>query len=137
MRCAEIAKAFRVSKVLGYDQFKNKRFTEELGGQYEASLATLFLHADIVVVAVALTKDTRGLVSEKLLKLLRPDSMLINCARGAIIDQSALVRMLNEGRFRAGVDVYEVEPLAVDHPLRSVPEGNLVTLPHLAYMCEE
>jgi D-3-phosphoglycerate dehydrogenase len=136
MRIAEVGKAFRVSKILGYDQFKNTRFTE-MGGQYASSLATLFLQADIVVIAVALTKETRGLVSEKLLKLLRPDSILINCARGAIIDQSALVRYLAEGRFRAGLDVYEIEPLAADHPLRSVPEGNLVTLPHLAYKCEE
>lgn len=137
MRVAEIGKAFRVSKVLGYDHTKNPKFVSELGGTYEASLATLFLHADIVVVAVALTKETRGLVSEKLLKLLRPDSIIINCARGAIIEQPALVRMLAEGRFRAGLDVYETEPLAIDHPLRSVPEGYLVTLPHLAYKCEE
>lgn len=126
-----------MSAVLGYDQFKNPQFEKELGGQYHESLASLFMHADIIVIAVALTKETRGLLSEKLLKLLRPDSILINCARGAIVDQAALVRMLAEGRFRAGLDVYEEEPLAADHPLRSVPEENLVALPHLAYKCEE
>lgn len=137
MRVGEIAKAFHVKKIWGYDQFKNPKFTEELGGEYVSSLASLFLHTDIVVVCVALTKDTKGLVSGKLMRLLRPDSILINCARGAIIDQAAMVPMLQEGRFRAGLDVYEVEPLADDHPLRSLPEGNLVTLPHLAYKCEE
>jgi len=136
MRCAEIGKAFRVSDIMGFDTFKNPGFTA-MGGRYESSLATLFLHADIVLVCVALTKDTVGLVSEKLLKLLRPDSILINCARGAIIDQSAMVRMLGQGRFRAGIDVYEKEPLASDDPIRSIPEENLVTLPHLAYKCEE
>ena len=45
--------------------------------------------------------------------------------------------MLVEGRFRAGLDVYEVEPLPVDHALRGVPEGRLVTTPHLAYKCDE
>lgn len=137
MRVAEIGKAFHVSKLLGYDQFKNPKFVSELGGHYESSLATLFLHADIVVVCVALTKQTRGLVSEKLLKLLRPDSLLINCARGAIIDQTALTKFLGEGRFRAGVDVYEIEPLPEDDPIRKIPEQQLVTLPHLAYKCEE
>jgi D-3-phosphoglycerate dehydrogenase len=137
MRIAEIAKAFNVSKVLGWDKFQNPEFSERLGGEYVASLATLFLHADVICVAVALTKDTRGLVTEKLLKLLRPESILINCARGAIIDQTALVDMLTEGRFRAGLDVYEIEPLAPDHAIRKVPETHLVSTPHLAYKCEE
>jgi len=86
---------------------------------------------------VSLTAETKGLVSAKLLKLLRPDSIIINTARGAIIDQEALTRMLQEGRFRAGLDVYEVEPLPVDHALRKVPDNRLVTVPHLAYKCEE
>jgi D-3-phosphoglycerate dehydrogenase len=137
MRIGEIGKAFRCSKILGYDLHKNPKFVEELGGEYVSSLATLFLHADVLVVACALTKETRGLVSMKLLKLLRPDSVFINCARGAIVDQEALTSMLSEGRFRAGLDVYEVEPLAADHPLRSVPESHLVTVPHLAYKCME
>jgi len=136
MRIAEIAKAFKVSKVLGHDLTINPKF-EELGGEYVSSLATLFLHADIVVVACALTDKTRGLVSEKILKLLRPDSLLINCARGAIVEQEAMTKMLAEGRFRAGLDVYEVEPLPPEHPLRTIPESHLVTVPHLAYKCHE
>jgi len=137
MRVGEISKAFKVSKILGYDKFKNSKFTENLGGEYVSSLATLFLHADVVVVACALTRETRGLVGAKLLKLLRPDSIFINCARGAIVDQEALTRMLSEGRFRAGLDVYEVEPLSPEDPLRSIPESHLVTVPHLAYKCHE
>merc|ERR1719310_1223801 len=107
MRCAEIGKAFRVSKVIGWDRVHSDRFTQ-MGGQYESSLATLFLHADIVVVCLSLTEETRGIVSEKLLRLLRPDSIIINCARGAIIDEDSMVQMLAEGRFRAGLDVYEM-----------------------------
>mmetsp|Transcript_37429 Transcript_37429/g.59250 ORF Transcript_37429/g.59250 Transcript_37429/m.59250 type:complete len:150 (+) Transcript_37429:1750-2199(+) len=81
--------------------------------------------------------ETRGLVGKKLLKLLRPDSILINCARGAIIDQESMVEMLAQKRFRAGLDVYELEPLPDNHPIRKVPESNLVSTPHLAYKCEE
>lgn len=137
MRVAEIGKAFNCSKILGYDPVSNPKFVERIGGEYVSSLATLFLHADVLVVGCALTAETKGLVSEKLLKLLRPDSIIINCARGAIIDQDAMTRMLSEGRFRAGLDVYEVEPLSIDHPLRSIPESHLVTVPHLAYKCHE
>lgn len=137
MRVGEIANAFRVRKILAYDLIKNPKFVETLRGEYVSSLASLFLHADVIVIACALTQETRGLVGHKLLKLMRPDSIIINCARGAIIDQDALTRMLGEGRFRAGLDVYEVEPLPSDHPLRSIPEDRLVTVPHLAYKCHE
>lgn len=136
IRVGEIGNAFKVSKLLGYDQIRNPKF-ESLGGEYVSSLATLFLHADVVVVACALTKETKGLVSAKLLRLLRPDSIIINCARGAIVDQEAMTKMLSEGRFRAGLDVYEVEPLPADHQLRTIPESHLVTVPHLAYKCQE
>lgn len=137
MRVGEIGKAFRVSKILGFDLFKNPKFVELLGGEYVSSLVRLFMESDIVVVGCALTKETRGLVSAKLLSLLRPDSIIINCARGAIIDQEALTKGLQAKRFRAGLDVYEVEPLPATHPLRSIPDTQLITLPHLAYKCKE
>lgn len=137
LRMAEIGKAFRVEKLLAYDVHHNPMFVQELGGEYASSLATLFLHSDVVIIACALTKETKGLVSRKLLRLLEPQQIIINVARGGIIDQEALTEFLLEGRFRAGLDVFEVEPLPEDHPLRSVPETHLVTTPHLAYKCEE
>ncbi|CAE7719477.1 serA [Symbiodinium pilosum] len=121
LRVAEIGKAFRVSNVIGYDPVKNDRFSA-IGGEYVQSLATIFLHSDIIVIACALTAASKGMVNRRMLKLLRPDSILINCARGAIIDQKALTEMLQEGRFRAGLDVYEGhegEELPSNHPLRS------------------
>mmetsp|Transcript_67082 Transcript_67082/g.158187 ORF Transcript_67082/g.158187 Transcript_67082/m.158187 type:complete len:168 (+) Transcript_67082:3-506(+) len=139
LRIAEIGKAFRVSNVIGYDPVRNERFSAQ-GGEYVQSLATIFLHSDIVVIACSLTPASKGMVNRRMLKLLRPDSILINCARGAIIDQKALTEMLQEGRFRAGLDVYEGhegEELPANHPLRSVPESHLVSVPHLAYKCHE
>lgn len=139
LRVAEIGKAFRVSNVIGYDPIRNDKFSA-IGGEYVQSLATIFLHSDIIVIACALTAASKGMVNRRMLKLLRPDSILINCARGAIIDQKALTEMLKEGRFRAGLDVYEGlegEELPPNHPLRSVPESHLVSVPHLAYKCHE
>eukprot|EP00439_Symbiodinium_sp_Y106_P025778 s953_g3.t1 len=121
LRVAEIGKAFRVSNVIGYDPIRNDKFSAT-GGEYVQSLATIFLHSDIIVIACALTAASKGMVNRRMLKLLRPDSILINCARGAIIDQKALTEMLKEGRFRAGLDVYEGlegEELPPNHPLRS------------------
>eukprot|EP00747_Dinoflagellata_sp_TGD_P165851 gnl/TRDRNA2_/TRDRNA2_187789_c0_seq1.p1 gnl/TRDRNA2_/TRDRNA2_187789_c0~~gnl/TRDRNA2_/TRDRNA2_187789_c0_seq1.p1 ORF type:complete len:381 (+),score=95.56 gnl/TRDRNA2_/TRDRNA2_187789_c0_seq1:80-1222(+) len=137
MRVGEIAKAFRVSKLLGYDQMKNPKFITELGGEYASSLATMFLQADIVVIAVALTPATKGLVNDKLLRLLSPEKIIVNCARGAIIDQEALIKYLSQGRFRAGLDVYELEPLPAESAIRSIPETHISTTPHLAYKCYE
>jgi D-3-phosphoglycerate dehydrogenase len=60
--------------------------------------------------------------------------MLINTSRGPIVDEAAMIAALGEGRIRAGLDVFEQEPLPVDHPLRKVP--NAVTTPHLGYVTE-
>eukprot|EP00931_Biecheleriopsis_adriatica_P115816 TRINITY_DN91569_c0_g1_i2.p1 TRINITY_DN91569_c0_g1~~TRINITY_DN91569_c0_g1_i2.p1 ORF type:complete len:358 (-),score=67.90 TRINITY_DN91569_c0_g1_i2:42-1115(-) len=138
-RIAEIGRAFRVSKILGFDPLLSEKFIT-LGGEYVKSLATVFLHADVIVICCALTAETKGMVNQRILKLLRPDSILINVARGAITDQAALTKMLQEGRFRAGLDVYEGldgDELPAEHPLRSVPESNLVTVPHLGYKSHE
>jgi len=136
MRVSELATAFKVNKLLGYDKFPNQRFIA-MGGEYTKSIASLFLEADIIVVNVALTNETKGLVNRKLLQLLRPDSILVNVARGPIIDQKAMAEMLQAKRFRAALDVYDVEPMPQDDPLRKVPPEQVVLTPHLAYKCHE
>merc|ERR1712080_561259 len=80
------------------------------------------------------------MVNEKLLRLLRPDSILINCARGAVVNQAVLIDLVAKGRMRAGLDVYEggeKETMPLDSPLRGMPDGNLVTMPHIGYKCQE
>lgn len=140
-RLAEISKVFRVSQILGYDAEPNEDF-RRLGGKYQASMATLFLHSDIVFISCALNPQTYGMVNAKLLRLLRPDSILINCARGGIVDQEALAKMLQEKRFRAGLDVFgggvlgEVN-LPQESIFRSLPEEQLVTTPHIGYKTHE
>lgn len=61
---------------------------------------------------------------------------MINCARGAIIDQAALTEALKEKKFRAGIDVFEVEPTPADEPLLQVDDSNIFT-PHVAYKTNE
>ena len=92
-------------------------------------LETLLAEADVVVVACPLTDDTRGLLDSRRLSLMKPTAFLVNVARGAIVDQRALVEALRDGRLAgAGVDVVDPEPLAAGDPLLELP--NVVGAPH-------
>jgi phosphoglycerate dehydrogenase-like enzyme len=95
-----------------------------------AELPRLLPEADIVVVLVPLTDQTRGLVDAGFLAAMRDGALLINGARGPVADTAALTKELGTGRIRAAVDVTDPEPLPPDHPLWSVP-GLLLT-PHVA-----
>ncbi|GAB3140239.1 2-hydroxyacid dehydrogenase [Marisediminicola antarctica] len=93
------------------------------------SLGALLPGADIVVLAVPLVGDTHHLVDAGFLGLLRPGALVVNVARGGVVDTAALVDWLGAGRGRAAVDVTDPEPLPADHPLWTLP-GVIVT-PHL------
>ncbi|HLW90347.1 MAG TPA: NAD(P)-dependent oxidoreductase [Roseiarcus sp.] len=74
--------------------------------------------ADVVSLHLALTPETKGFLSRERLALMKPGAILINTARGALVDEAALIEALNEGRLRrAGLDVFALEPLKKDHPL--------------------
>jgi D-3-phosphoglycerate dehydrogenase len=93
------------------------------------SLDELLAQADVVVVACPLTDETRGLLDRRRLGLMKPSAFLVNVARGAIVDQAALVDALRKEHLAgAGVDVVDPEPLPVDDPLLSAP--NVIGAPH-------
>ncbi|WP_439656171.1 hydroxyacid dehydrogenase [Lentzea sp. HUAS TT2] len=103
-------------------------FVTEVDGAESVSLTELFERSDVVSVHTPLLPETRGLVGRDLLGRLRDDAVLINTARGAVLDQDALVAEV--GRIRAVLDVTDPEVLPVDHPLwRS---DNVLITPHLA-----
>jgi phosphoglycerate dehydrogenase-like enzyme len=93
-------------------------------------LNDLLPHADILVVLLPLTPATTGLLDAALLRRLRPGALLVNAARGQIVDTEAMVELLAAGRIRAALDVTDPEPLPPEHPLWDAP-GVLLT-PHLA-----
>lgn len=97
--------------------------------------ATLFATADAVSLHLKLSERTRHVVGAAELAAMKSESILVNTARGGLIDQTALVAELQSGRLRAGLDVYAQEPLEVPHPLRSLP--NVVLSPHLGYCTHE
>ncbi len=100
-----------------------------LGIRFE-DLRTLLMTSDIVVVSVALTPETRGLIGAGELALMKDRALLINVSRGAVVDEEALVEELRRGRIKAALDVFEEEPLPKGHPLTKL--DNVVLTPHIA-----
>ena len=86
--------------------------------------------ADIVVLIIPLTSETQHIMNAKRLAKMRPGALLVNAARGAIVDPDALFQALSEKRIRAAIDVTDPEPLPLGHPLWNAP--NLLITPHVA-----
>ena len=90
----------------------------------------LLQRADIVAVVLPLSKDTRGLLGEREFALMKPGAIFVNGARGAIVQEAALLKALDQGTLRAaGLDVFATEPLPLDSPLRTHPK--VTALPHI------
>jgi glycerate dehydrogenase len=105
-------------------------------GVRQVSLDDLFRLSDVVSLHCPLTPDTRGLVNEYRLSLMKPTAFLINSSRGPLVDESALAHALNEGRIAgAGLDVLSVEPPPPDHPL--VLARNCHITPHIAWATKQ
>lgn len=103
---------------------------DQLGFHY-VELDELLRTSDAVSLHVKLTDASRGLIGRAALERMKAGALLINTARGAVVDQAALVEALHSGRLRgAGLDVFETEPLPADDPLLSCP--NVVLTPHAA-----
>ncbi len=117
-------------KVLGYDPYVDKALAKDYGISL-VDLPELLREADYVSVHTALTRETYHLLGERQFKLMKPGAYLINTARGAIIDEPALVRALQEKWIAgAGLDVFEQEPVDADNPLLKM--DNVIVLPHSA-----
>lgn len=103
---------------------------ELLGKVIHAPLDELLQHADIVAVVLPLSSETRGLMGTREFGLMKSGAIFINGARGAIVQESALLHALDHGTLRAaGLDVFVTEPLPLDSPLRTHPK--VTALPHI------
>ncbi len=126
---ARKAQAFNM-KVIGYDPYVDKALAGSCGIKL-VSLSELMSQSDFVSVHAPLNKETFHLVGAKELRQMKPSAYLINTARGPIIDESALVRALQEKWIAgAGLDVFEKEPTPPDNPLLKM--DNVIAVPHTA-----
>jgi len=100
------------------------------------SLETLFSESDFVLINCPLMPQTRGLIGESLLRRMKPDAVFINTARGPIVDESALTKVLQEGAIKcAALDVFEQEPLQQGSPLTGL--DNTILTSHSLCWTEE
>jgi glyoxylate reductase len=106
------------------------RSPRQVDGVATTELEDLLARADFISVHLALAPETRGLLDARRIALIKRDAVLVNTARGGIVDEDALALALREGRLcAAGIDVFEQEPVAPDHPLLALP--NVVVAPHI------
>ena len=131
---AKIFKEFGC-EILGWSRSESKAF-KAVGGKYISDKQTFFATSDVVSIHLPLNKETTGLITEKELSAMKDSSILVNTARGAIINESDLIAALEQNKIAgAGLDVFEQEPINHDNKLLKMQ--NVVLTPHMAYKTEE
>ena len=131
-KVAQLAKAFDC-KVIAYSRSQvNCPYIDE-----QMDLDSLLKEADIVSLHCPLTDATKGMIDADKIALMKESALLINTARGAVVDSNALAKALNEGKIAgAAIDVFEKEPpLALDHPL--LHSKNTIVTPHIGFASKE
>jgi D-3-phosphoglycerate dehydrogenase len=122
--------------VIGYDPMLPTERVAALGIEPAPDLDAVLVHCDVLTVHVPFTDQTKGMIGMKELARMKKGARVINCARGGIIDETALAEALTSGHLAgAGIDVFEEEPPPKDHPLLALP--NLICTPHLGASTSE
>ena len=129
----ELLKVFDC-KLIAYSRTE-KDDIKALGVEY-VDLKTLLKEADIISLHIPNNKETKHFLGKDELDLMKEGAVLINCARGAVVDNDYLAKLLNEDKLRAGIDVFDMEPpLPEDYPLRNAK--NVILTNHVAFYTEE
>src|SRR5260370_13561128 len=118
-------------------RWRKNKTAERAGaaGAISVSKVELFRQSEILNIHVVLSERTKGMVGEAELALMKPTSRLINTSRGPVVNDEALIKVLQARKIAgAALDVFDVEPLPADHPYRSL--DNVLGAPHIAYRTE-
>jgi len=137
LRTAELFRAFHPKEIIGWSRREKPAFSDPAIGGRRVGLEELFETSDVICVNVALNAETQKFVSRTLMEKMKPEAVLVNVARGGVMDQEALADLLNQRRFRAGLDVFETEPVPANDPILRVPPDQVVLTPHVAYKTKE
>ena len=121
-------------KVIGWSRSKQEEFKKY--GSYTSSLAELMSQSDIVSIHLPLNEKTKGIIGRKELSKMKQSAILINTARGPIIDEESLISALEEEKIAgAALDVFDQEPIRQNNPLLEMK--NVILTPHIAYKTKE
>jgi D-3-phosphoglycerate dehydrogenase / 2-oxoglutarate reductase len=122
----------RIARGIGMEVIAWNRTPRPDAGVPLVDLAALLARSDVVSLQLALTDETRGIIGAERLARMKPGAILVNTARGALVDEPALVEALRSGHIRhAGLDVFHTEPLEPDHPLARL--DNVTLTSHAAF----
>lgn len=122
-------------KILAYDPYVVEKF-KSYDYRFCSNLEELFKESDFITLHCPNIQETKGMVTRELLFSMKPGAVLINTARGAVVDEKALIDVLKEKRIAAaGLDVFEKEPPEADNPLLNMP--NVIVTPHAAALTKE
>ena len=127
-------------KVIAYDPYKSKEELAEHGIEKYDDLKSLMETSDFISLHAVLNQETKHLVGHEELALMKETAIIVNSARGALIDEMALLEVLENGRiFGAGLDVFSREPVnQEDHPLKALYQmENVILFPHLTFYTKE
>ena len=132
-RVIELFKAFGAN-ILAFNRSENQK-VKNLGAKY-VDLDELLKNSDIVTIHLPQNKETIGFIGKNELDLMKDKAILINCARGPIVDNDYLAKLLNEDKLRAGIDVFDMEPpIDKNYPLRNAK--NAVFTNHIGFFTQE
>ena len=132
-RVIELFKAFGAN-ILAFNRSENQK-VKDLGAKY-VDLDELLKNSDIVTIHLPQNKETIGFIGKNELDLMKDKAILINCARGPIVDNDYLAKPLNEDKLRAGIDVFDMEPpIDKNYPLRNAK--NAVFTNHIGFFTQE
>ena len=122
-------------KMIAYDPMLDQQAAQELGVT-PVSFEQLLMDSDYLSIHCPLNESTRHIFNQEAFRLMKPTAVLVNTARGAVVDEQALIQALSDGQIAmAGLDVTEQEPVAADNPLLKL--DNAVVTPHAAWYSEE
>lgn len=135
-RVARMCRAALDMRAIAYDPYLAADDARLRGVELVDDLAALLQEADYISLHAPLTAETRGLIGPRAFNLMKPTAILVNCARGGIVDEEALATALLEGQIAgAAIDVWQQEPPPQDHPLFGLE--NVIVSPHMAAHTEE
>ncbi|MEZ0109355.1 phosphoglycerate dehydrogenase-like enzyme [Catenulispora sp. EB89] len=131
---ARIGQAFGMTTIAWSQNLTAEKAAEH--GVQAVAKEELFAASDVLTIHLVLSGRSRGLVGAPELAAMKSTAILVNTSRGPIIDEAALIEALRTGQIgKAAIDVYDIEPLPADHPLRTLP--NALATPHIGYVSRD